>query len=280
MKRQIIALGIILILNLAVATTRIVLHAFTGSSSILADAIHAFSDSGANIVAIAGIWLATRPAHEAHPYGHGRSEPLAIFIIGLMVFAGGVIIAQQGVEKLIAGNAVTFSPIAFWLLMGTLGASACIAGTERFLGKRWRSRLLEADATHTASDLFAGAAVLIGYGAVKLGIVILDPLAALAIAGIIIAIAVKELIWKNVQVLVDAKAVDEKQIRAIAEAVPGVTEAHRIRSRHSTQPCIDLHIRVAGETNINDAHTIVQAVRQSLKDQLGADVTVQVEPEQ
>ncbi|OHA47833.1 MAG: hypothetical protein A2806_02190 [Candidatus Terrybacteria bacterium RIFCSPHIGHO2_01_FULL_48_17] len=280
MKRQITALGIILALNLSVAITRIVLHVLTGSSSILADAIHAFSDSGANIVAIFGIWLAARPAHEAHPYGHKRFEPLAVVIIGLMVFAGGVVVAQQGIEKLISGSAVVFSPIAFWLLVGTLVLNALIASIERFLGKRWQSRLLKADATHTVSDLFAGGAVLVGYGALKIGVSVLDPLAALAIAGLIIFIAVRELIWENIQILIDAKVFDEQEIRTVVEKIPGVIECHHIRSRGTAEdPFIDLHIRVKAHTTIENAYPIVQTVRKALEEKLRADATIQVEPE-
>lgn len=48
-----------------------------GSVSLIADAFNNLSDASSNIVSLLGFRLASRPADEGHPYGHGRYEYLA-----------------------------------------------------------------------------------------------------------------------------------------------------------------------------------------------------------
>ncbi|MDH4101724.1 MAG: cation transporter, partial [Nitrospirota bacterium] len=58
-----------LILNIAVAFAKIIYGSLINSVSMFSDGIHSFSDGTSNVVGLIGIWVASRPADETHPYG-------------------------------------------------------------------------------------------------------------------------------------------------------------------------------------------------------------------
>ncbi|WP_417801810.1 cation diffusion facilitator family transporter, partial [Thermophilibacter provencensis] len=62
----------------------------SGSVSIVADAVNNLSDASSNVVSLLGFKLASRPADEDHPYGHGRYEYLAGLVVAVLVCAIGI----------------------------------------------------------------------------------------------------------------------------------------------------------------------------------------------
>ncbi|MDE7328104.1 MAG: cation diffusion facilitator family transporter [Lachnospiraceae bacterium] len=59
------------------------------SISVMADAFNNLSDAASSIVSFVGVKLAGRPADEAHPFGHGRYEYIAAFVVSFLVIEVG-----------------------------------------------------------------------------------------------------------------------------------------------------------------------------------------------
>jgi cation diffusion facilitator family transporter len=78
-------LWVIMFLNLAVALAKYAYGALTGSVSMKADGIASMFDAASNVVGIAGMALAARPADTDHPYGHAKFETYASVMIGIML---------------------------------------------------------------------------------------------------------------------------------------------------------------------------------------------------
>jgi cation diffusion facilitator family transporter len=75
----------VLVLNLLVATAKIVLGLLTSSVSVLSDGFHSLTDSASNVVALVGIRIARRPPDADHPYGHRKFETIASIAILLFL---------------------------------------------------------------------------------------------------------------------------------------------------------------------------------------------------
>ena len=87
--------------NLAIAVTKVVAFAFTGSSAMLTEAIHSLVDTGDQVLLLVGQKRAARPPDETHPLGYGMETYFWSFIVSLMVFLlGGVVSIYEGVHKL------------------------------------------------------------------------------------------------------------------------------------------------------------------------------------
>ena len=79
--------------NLGIAATKFVAWVLTGSSSMLAEAIHSVADSGNQLLLLLGGRRSTREATEVHPFGYGRERYIYAFIVSIVLFSVGGLFA-------------------------------------------------------------------------------------------------------------------------------------------------------------------------------------------
>jgi cation diffusion facilitator family transporter len=79
--------------NLGIAVTKFVAFVLTGSSSMLAEAIHSVADSGNQALLLLGGRRATRKATPEHPFGYGRERYIYAFIVSIILFSVGGLFA-------------------------------------------------------------------------------------------------------------------------------------------------------------------------------------------
>jgi divalent metal cation (Fe/Co/Zn/Cd) transporter len=101
----------------------------------------------------------------------------------------------------------------------TFAVNVAVVIYERRAGRRLSSEVLIADSHHTQSDLFTSAAVIIALIGVKLGVPVLDPLAAVIIAGFI-GYACWEIFQETTRILADQIVIAESEIRDVVARRP------------------------------------------------------------
>src|SRR5690348_3219548 len=69
------------------------------STAVVADGLESAADVIASGFVLFGLTLASKPADEDHPYGHGRVETLTGLLIGLVLTVGGVLIAWNAIRS-------------------------------------------------------------------------------------------------------------------------------------------------------------------------------------
>jgi cation diffusion facilitator family transporter len=75
--------------NLGIGVTKFVAYALTGSSAMLAEAIHSVADSGNQVLLLVGGKRARREATEDHPFGYGRARFYYAFLVAVVLFTVG-----------------------------------------------------------------------------------------------------------------------------------------------------------------------------------------------
>ncbi|MFJ6214614.1 cation diffusion facilitator family transporter [Streptomyces sp. NPDC092296] len=87
--------------NLAIAASKFVAFVVTGSSSMLAEAVHSVADSGNQCLLLLGGKRARRAATEEHPFGYGRERYVFGFLVSIVLFSvGGMFAVYEGYEKI------------------------------------------------------------------------------------------------------------------------------------------------------------------------------------
>ncbi|MEU5220995.1 cation diffusion facilitator family transporter [Streptomyces sp. NPDC020807] len=87
--------------NLAIAAAKFVAYIFSGSSSMLAEAVHSLADSGNQGLLLLGGKKAQREATPQHPFGYGRERYIYAFLVSIVLFSvGGMFAIYEGYEKI------------------------------------------------------------------------------------------------------------------------------------------------------------------------------------
>ncbi|MSY98361.1 MAG: cation diffusion facilitator family transporter, partial [Actinobacteria bacterium] len=96
-KKAIIAA---LMANIGIAISKFVAFIFTGSSSMLSEAIHSVADSSNQVLLLVGNKRSLKPADEKHPFGYGRRRFVYGFIVAVVLFLiGGLFSLYEGLHK-------------------------------------------------------------------------------------------------------------------------------------------------------------------------------------
>ncbi|HJP37650.1 MAG TPA: cation diffusion facilitator family transporter [Gammaproteobacteria bacterium] len=90
-----------LLANIGIALSKSWGAWFTGSGSMLAEAIHSYADAGNQVLLFIGLVQARKPPDVEHPLGYGKISYFWAFIVAIMLFSlGGLFSIYEGVHKL------------------------------------------------------------------------------------------------------------------------------------------------------------------------------------
>ncbi|MBD2440351.1 cation diffusion facilitator family transporter [Nostoc sp. FACHB-110] len=273
-------LVITLLLNLFVMALKAVVGYWTGSLSLLADALHSVTDSANNVLGLFASKFSSPHPDREHPYGHQKFE--AVGALGIAAFLGIACfeILQGAIERIIkGGEPVNISPPELWLLLIVLGVNIFVAFYERRVGRRVGSPILIADATHTMSDVWVTISVIGGLIGVWLGYQWLDVFLAFPVA-LLVFWSGWSVLQANLPWLVDQMAITPESIHTIATSVPGVINCHDIASRGllGRQVFIEMHL-IVDAADVATAHHITEEVEKRLEERFRpVRIMIHVEP--
>jgi len=271
---------ITLLLNLFVMGLKAIVGYWTGSLSLLADALHSVTDSANNVLGLIASKFSSPQPDREHPYGHHKFE--AVGALGIAAFLGIACfeILQGAIERIIkGGELVKISPPELWLLLIVLGVNIFVAFYERSVGRRVGSSILIADATHTMSDIWVTISVIGGLIGVWLGYQWMDIVLAFPVA-LLVFWSGWSVLKENLPWLVDQMAIAPEAIHAIATSVPGVINCHDIASRGvlGRQVFIEMHL-IVDAPDVETAHHITEEVESRLEERFSpVRILIHVEP--
>ncbi len=270
----------VLVANLAVTLLKIVVGIMTGVLAVVADGFHSLVDSSSNLIGLAAISLARRPADDSHPYGYQRYETLGALSIGVLMLVAAWEIASAIIERHLRGGEPEIDLISLVLVMMTFPVNLVVVILERRSGRQLQSEILLADARHTQTDLYVTGSVLFSLVGIWLGWVWLDLVVAAGVVVLIVRSAIGILrdasLW-----LTDRMVVDIDQVAEVAYSVPGVLFVHRIRSRGTPEAAfVDLHVKVSPSMSTSRAHAIASEVERRMVTEVETvkEVLVHIEP--
>ena len=269
-----------LLLNIIVAFAKVIYGFSIDSISMLSDGFHSFFDGTSNIIGLVGIWIASHPPDENHPYGHRKFETLATIAIAVLIFAAGVEILRETFNRLQSPGHINVTWMSFLIMAVTLSVNFSVMSYETRKGRELKSDFLIADALHTRSDIYISLSVIVSLVAAKAGYPIVDVIAALLIVFFIVKMGFT-ILKSAASVLTDEACIDPDEIKEVAKSIVGVMDCHGIRSRgNESLVNIDLHVQVDPELKIGDAHEVAHSVEDKIKKRFPevVDVVIHIEP--
>ncbi len=190
-KNALITLSVGLALNIMLGAAKLTVGLLSDSSAVMSDAFNNLSDAAVSVVTILATALSVRAADHDHPFGHGRYEYIATFVIGAAI-------AAVGAESLIGGIKRIIDPVDVDInitLYATLAAAVAVKGFMAVFyfvrGRRQRSETIKAACIDSVSDVAVTSVVLICAVAEKYSGAHIDGYVSAAVSLVILVFALR-----------------------------------------------------------------------------------------
>ncbi|MGI5245340.1 cation diffusion facilitator family transporter [Dactylosporangium sp. CA-139066] len=219
--------------NLGIAVTKFVAFVLTGSSSMLAEAIHSVADSGNQGLLLLGGKQSQRRATARHPFGYGRERYIYAFIVAVVLFfVGGVFAIYEAWHKISHPEPIhswQWVPVAVLvaaIIMEGLSFRTAIGETRKIKGKAtWVQFIRRAKEPELPVILLEDFAALIGLVLALFGVGmtlltgngVWDGIGTAAIGALLIAVA--GVLAVEMKSLLVGESATPEQVEAIEKAI-------------------------------------------------------------
>lgn len=253
--------------NSLIAISKFVVAAITRSSAMLSEGIHSLADTGNQALLLLGIRLSKRPASQAHPFGRGQEVYFWSLIVAIMLFGlGGGLSLYEGIAHL-RQPAGLGNPLWNYIVLGLSaifeGSSLTVAYRELRRTTDERNLIL---AVHNSKDpsifvvLFEDSAALAGllvaflgvFLGHRLGLPVLDALASIIIAVILMTVAVF-LAYESRELLLGESASPEivRSIEEIVSADDAIVSVFKPMTMHMSPDEVLLNMDLTFRRDLN-----------------------------
>lgn len=244
-KKAIIAA---LMANIGIAISKFVAFIFTGSSSMLSEAIHSVADASNQVLLLVGNKRSQKPADEKHPFGYGRRRFVYGFIVAVVLFLiGGLFSLYEGLHKWQDPEPLNDWWIAVLVLVIAIGLETvsfrtALREANKSRGKRSLANFVKDSRQPELPVILledAGALLGLVFALIGVGMAVItgdgrwDAVGAIAVGTLLVVIAIF-LAMEMATMLVGESALPEEvaAIRAALESAPLVERVIHLRTVH------------------------------------------------
>jgi cation diffusion facilitator family transporter len=269
--------------NVTLMVLKLTVGIMTGSIAVLSDGIDSAEDAVASTFAFLSIRLASRPADEEHPYGHGKAEGIAAAGQALLIGGGAGYIIARAIQRLIENNARIDTTPGLIALGITAAANVVVVLYVGRAAKISGSMALRADTRHLWTNVAQAGFVILALALVAItGNAIFDPIMALALAVFLLWTAGNVFIEALTEIMdVRLPRDEEALIEDCLRGNDAVRSHHGLRTRKAgRQRYIDIHVAVDPSQSVATAHKVADDLAAAIESRLaGAVVTIHLEPD-
>ena len=260
--------------NSGILIAKGVAAAVTGSSAMLAEAIHSAADCGNQVLLLFGMKDARRAPDAKHPLGYGRAVYFWAFLVAVLLFTlGGMFSIYEGWHKLhqtepISNAGVAIGVLLIAIVLEAFSLAGCVREIRKVSGTRtlWQffrtSRnselivVLGEDIAALAGLAFALIAVVVAFVS---GDPVYDAIGSMAVGALLVVVAV--LLSVEIKAMITGESAEtetEIAIRAFLRARPEVAEVYSLLTLQLGEGVmLAVKARMAETTSAN---TLVDAI--------------------
>lgn len=237
----------------------------SGSLSITADAVNNLSDASSGIISLIGFKLSEKSADKEHPYGHGRYEYLAGFIVAAIILAIGFDLLHSGIMKIVEPTPVEFGALPLAVLGISIAVKIWLMLFYLRIGRKIRSDTLTAAAADSRNDVISTSAVLLAFALSHFCNINLDGIMSVLVAAFVLVSGIG-LIREAMNPLL-GKAPQSEQVEEIRRKILSYdkvlgTHDLMIHDYGPGRQFASVHVEVSSELSLVDCHEIIDKIEQ------------------
>ena len=270
-----------IVLNILLASGKIVVGSLFGVISVLADGLNNLSDCGSSVMSLISFKLSAKPADEEHPFGHERIEYISAMAVAFLILIIAFELAKESISSIISPSQLEFS----YLIIIVLGVSIFVKGImyayNSILAKKINSEMLKATATDCISDCVSTSVVLIALIVGRFTNVNLD-----GYGGILVALFIA---WSGIGILRETMSnlVGQAPDRSVVDSIKQRILAHKdvlgihdlsVYTYGPNKYFASVHIEVSAEVDVLESHELVDKIEQEFISQTDIVLTGHLDP--
>lgn len=254
----------------------------SGSAAIISDAANNLSDVASASFTLIGFKLASKPADEKHPFGHGRYEYILSLVISFFIMLMGAELLKSAVTRIINPGQIRYSPVVLAVLIASILVKLCLGAVNMSFFKKSGLNALKAVAVDSFSDCVSTLSALAG--------VLLSKLFSINIDGYIGAAVSILVIWSGIDILKDslspligkpARKETAKEIQSFIlnfdESVLGVHDL--VMHDYGMGSVFAVaHVEMPGDIILSSAHDIIDSIEKQAGEKFSVELVLHADP--
>lgn len=270
-----------IIINFILFVTKLFVGIVSHSISVTADAFNNLSDVASSVITILGFKLASKPADEEHPFGHGRIEYLSGLVVSFMVMLVGIEFLKSSYDRIIHPAKVIFELIPFMFILLSIGAKIWLSRFNNYIGKTINSSALQASSLDALGDVFTSSTVAVS--------LLLSKFITYPIDGFIGILISLFILYSGYTLIKDTlnpllgQAPDQELVKGITE---GVTSYDYISGVHDLivhnygpgRIMASVHAEVPCDVSIIKIHEIIDRAEKEISKKLNIYLVIHMDP--
>ncbi len=267
--------------NLGIALAKTGAAMWTGSGSLLAEAIHSYADCGNQILLLVGMKRSGKEATQKHPMGYERESYIWSMMVAIILFSvGGLFAVYEGIERYLEPHAVENANVALLVLLIAVGLEAfSLKGALDAMKEEKGSRSLWQwfKQTHsselmvvTGEDIAALLGLVIAL--VSLGLTVItgntafDAIGSILIGALLIVVAV--VVGAEVHSLLIGESAEDirTQVTDYLDAQPNVVRVFNVWAiNHGNSVMVSIKAELTPELTVTHAVQEINAMERKIK---------------
>lgn len=251
------------------------------SVSVMADAFNNLSDAGSSLISFVGVKIASKPADEEHPFGHGRMEYISALIVSFLVLEVGFTFLKDSISKIKSPETIRFQMVSVIILLLSICVKLWLGLFNRKLGKKIDSKVMIAVFTDSMGDVLTTTATIVSLLFFHFTEINID-----GIVGIGVALVV---MWAGVGIAKDTlepllgEAIDPEEyqrIKKFVESYDGIIGSHDliVHNYGPNRSMASIHAEVPNNADIKESHEIIDKIERDAVENLGIFLVVHMDP--
>ena len=268
-------------INLLLSITKIFIGVIVSSIAITADGFNNLSDALSSIVTIIGFKMASKPADEEHPFGHGRIEYISALIVAFLVMLVGLQFVKSSITKIITPEKITFELIPFLLLLFSIILKLWLSRFNKTIGNIINSSALKAASIDALGDVFTSSCVAISFLVSKFTSIPVDGYFGLIVA-LFILYSGFNLIKETLNPLL-GEAPDPELVKKIKEMVldyDNILGVHDliIHNYGPGKAMASIHAEIPSDISVMQIHEIIDTAEREISEKLDIHLVIHMDP--
>ena len=267
--------------NVVLFGAKLFIGLLVGSISVMADAFNNLSDAASSIVGFVGVKMAEKPEDEDHPFGHGRLEYIAAFIVACLVIQVGFSLFKTSLGKVLHPEEMTFRAVSIVVLLFSICVKLWMGWFNKTLGNRVHSAVMKATAADSMGDVITTSSTMfsvIVYGIWGLNI---DGIVGLLVSLIVMWAGVniaKDTLSPLIGEPIDANLYNE--ITKFVESYEGIVGSHDliVHNYGPSKRMASIHAEVPNDVNIEVSHEVIDRIEREALRKFGIFLVIHMDP--